>query len=118
MPFIIARVNVPVGKGQETEIKTRMGQAIKLVPGKNESCLMLGIEDSCRFYLRGNRTQKAAYIEAAVFGNEDHVEFDAFAAATTDIFHLALGIPPENIYIRFDDIKAWSAGGAFIDRNR
>lgn len=34
MPFIIARVNVPVSKEQETEIKNRMGRAIALVPGK------------------------------------------------------------------------------------
>jgi phenylpyruvate tautomerase PptA (4-oxalocrotonate tautomerase family) len=118
MPFIIARVNVPVSKEQETKIKTRMGQAIELVPGKNESYLMLGIEDNYRFYLHGDGTQKAAYIEASIFGNEDHSGFDGFAAVTTEIFQQILGIPPENIYIKFDDIKALSAGGAFIDRNR
>lgn len=118
MPFIIARVNVPVSKEQETEIKNRMGRAIELVPGKNESYLMLGIEDNYHFYLRGDGTQKAAYIEASIFGNEDHGGFDAFAAETTEIFCQTLGIPLENIYIKFDDIKAWSVGGAFIDRNR
>lgn len=118
MPFIIARVNVPVSTTQEAEIKTRMGRAIELVPGKNESYLMLGIEDNYHFYLRGDGSQKAAYIEASIFGNEDHAGFDAFAAAMTEIFRQVLGIQPENIYVKFDDIKAWSVGGAFIDRNR
>lgn len=118
MPFIIARVNVPVSKEQETEIKTLMGRAIGLVPGKNESYLMLGIEDEFRFWLRGDGLQKADYIEASIFGNEDHAGFDVFAAETTEIFCQVLGISPENIHIKFDDIRAWSVGGAFIDRNR
>jgi len=53
-----------------------------------------------------------------IFANEDHGGFGAFATKTTEIFCQVLGIPPENIYIKFDDIKAWSVGGAFIDRNR
>ena len=118
MPFVIARVNVPVSREQETEIKSRLGKAIELVPGKNENYLLLGIEDNYHFYLRGDGEQKTAYIEASIFGNEDHVGFDAFAAETAAIFHQVLGIPTENIYIKFDDIQMWSVSGMFIDRNR
>ena len=62
MPFIIARVNVPVSTEQEREIKTILGRAIESVPGKSEKYLMLGIEDNCRFWLRGDNSQPAAYI--------------------------------------------------------
>ena len=118
MPFILAHVNVPVSREQEAEIKTRMGQAIELVPGKNENTLLFGIGENEHLYLRGDGSQKTAYIEASIFGNEDHEGFDAFAAAAADIFRQVLGIPTENVYIRFDDIRAWSVGGSFIDRNR
>ena len=118
MPFVTLRVNVPVRKAQETEIKFQLGKAIELVPGKNENYLLLGIEDNYRFYLRGNGEQKVAYIEASIFGNEDHVGFDAFAAETTAILHQVLGIPPENIYIKFDDIQMWAVNGLFIDHSR
>lgn len=64
MPFVIARVNVPVNK--ELEIKSRLGRAIELVPGKNENYLLPGIEDDFHFYLRGDGEQKAAYIEASI----------------------------------------------------
>lgn len=33
MPFITAKVSTPITKEQETELKTRLGQAIELVPG-------------------------------------------------------------------------------------
>ena len=116
MPCIIAKVNVPVSKEQETKIKSIVGKAIENVPGKNENYLLFGIEDNYRFYLRGNGEQKAAYIQADIFGNEDHIGFDRFGEGITVAFSNVLGIPPENIYIKFDDIKAWSVCGQFIDR--
>ena len=113
MPFVIAKVNVPVSKEQETKIKSLIGKAIESVPGKNENYLLFGIEDNYRFYLRGNGELKAAYIQADIFGNEDHIGFDRFGEGITAAFGSVLGIPPENIYIKFDDIKAWSVGGQF-----
>ena len=116
MPFVIAKVNVPVSKEQEIQIKSLIGRAIESVPGKNENYLLFGIEDDYHFYLRGSGEQKIAYIQADIFGDEDHMGFDRFGAEMTAAFHEVLGIPPENIYIKFDDIKAWSVGGQYIDR--
>ena len=50
--------------------------------------------------------------------NRKRTGFDAFAAETTATFHQVLGIPPENIYIKFDDIQMWSVSGMFIDRRK
>lgn len=116
MPFVIAKVNVPVNRAQEEEIKARVGKTIEHVPGKNEHFLLFGLEDDYHFYLRGDSNQKIAYIQADIFGNEDHAGFDRFGAEVTATFHQVLDIPPENIYIKFDDIKAWSVGGMYIDR--
>lgn len=116
MPFVIAKVNVPVSEEQEEEIKKRLGKAIERVPGKSEEYLLFGIEDGYHFYLCGDGTQKVAYIQADIFGNEDHRGFDRFGAEMTASFRDVLGIPPQNIYIKFDDIKAWSVSGQFIDR--
>ena len=116
MPFVIAKVNTPISKAQEAEIKTRLGKAIENIPGKSEDSLLFSIEDNCHLYLRGDGEQKIAYIQAGIFGNEDHMGFGRFGAEATATFREVLGIPFENIYIRFDDITAWSVGGMFIDR--
>ena len=118
MPFVMAKVNTPVSHEQETVIKSRMGKAIERVPGLNENYLLFGLEDEQSLYLRGDGQQKIAYIEASLFGTEAHVGFSDFGAAMTTAFQEVLDIPAENIYIKFDDIKAWSVGGQFIDRNR
>ena len=115
MPFVMAKVNVPVSHDQELELKSRLGKAIEAVPGLNENYLLFGIEDNCRLYLRGKDTWKIAYIEASLFGRPVHTGFGVFAAEMTAAFQGVLGIPPENIYIKFDDIKTWSTNGQFID---
>ena len=117
MPFIIARVNTPVTHEQEIAIKSRLGQAIESVPGKSEEYLMVGIEADYHFYLRGAE-QKAAYIEVSIFGNEAHLGYDTLSAEITETMEQELHIPPENVYIKYDDIKAWSVNGFYIDRAR
>ena len=44
-----------------------------------------------------------------------HVGFDRFAAAVSRAFDDVLGVPPENVFIRFGDIGVWSAGCAAFD---
>ncbi len=114
MPFIIARVNVSVGTEQEQEIKSCLGRAIEFVPGKNELNLMICLEDNCRIWLRGQNTIPAAYIEAGIFGNDSHTGYNMLTAAVTETFSTVLGISPENIYIKYDDIHVWGVSGFTI----
>ncbi len=118
MPFLISRVNVPITKEQEVQLKSWMGQAIERVPGKSEEYLLLDLQDNCRLWLRGDDSRPAAYIEAAIFGNESHAGYDALTAELTLAFQQVLGIPPENIYLKYDDITAWGVGGMYIDRRQ
>lgn len=118
MPFITARISIPIDKEQELEIKTRLGKAIEAVPGKSEEYLLCSIEDKCHLYLRGNGDIPVAYIEVAIWGNERHLGYDMFTAETTKIFSEILDISPDNIYLRYSDIPDWGVGGMNFDRNR
>lgn len=117
MPFVMARTNVPVSKEQELEIKPRFGKVIGLVPGKSEEYLLMGIEDNCRMWLRGDNAPMV-YIEAAIFGNEQHYGYDRLTAGITRIYNEVLDIPPENVYIKYDDISSWGVRGMFIEGRR
>ena len=86
MPFIKAKVSCPISPEQEIELKTRMGKAIELVPGKSEEYLLLEFEDNARLWLRGDHVRPTAYIEAAIFGNESHAGYPAFTVAVTEIY--------------------------------
>ena len=117
MPFIKFKTSCPVTSEQEIRIKTLMGKAIELVPGKSEEYLLLEFEDNCRLWLRGKNDAPIAYIEAAIFGNEPHYGYDKFTAAVTQIIADTLNISPDHIYLKFEDIPAWGVQGMYIDRN-
>ena len=87
MPFIIARVNLPVNIEQEQEIKARLGHAIESVPGKSEKYLMIGFEDKYHFWLRGDNSKPAAYIEVSIFGNEKHYGYEKLTYEITEAFN-------------------------------
>ena len=117
MPFIKAKVSCPVSPEQESELKTGMGKAIELVPGKSEEYLLLEFEENCRLWLRGKNDEPIVYIEAAIFGNKMHYGYDAFTAEVTKLFAKVLNIRPDHIYIKYEDIIAWGVQGMYIDRN-
>lgn len=116
MPFIVSKVSVAVTEEQELTLKTRLGKAIELIPGKSEEYLLLNFEGNCHLYLRGDNSRPMAYITASIFGNEDHAGFSQFTAEVTKIYQEVLGIAPEDCYIKFDDISSWAVSGRFIDR--
>ena len=109
---------MPVSEEQELQIKSRLGRAISLIPGKSEESLMVGFEDSHHLYLRGDGSQPTAYLEVSVFGNESHYGYDALTAEITRIYNDVLGIASDHIYIRYDDIRIWGASGVAFDRSQ
>ena len=69
MPFININTNVSVSKAQETAVKTRLGKAIELIPGKSESWLMVGFEPERPMYFRGIDSGRIAFVEVSVYGS-------------------------------------------------
>lgn len=118
MPFILSKVNVPISKEQEISLKSQLGKAIELVPGKSENSLLTGFEDNYHLYLCGDDSEPIAYIEASIFGNERHYGYDLLTTEITRIFHEVLDIPRKNIYIRFVDIPVWGVNGMSVDRRQ
>ena len=118
MPFILARLSVPVTAKEEQDLKKRIGLAMELIRGKSEANLLLGLQGDYHFFLRGEEREAVAYLEVKIFGNEDHFGFDRFTKAITEAFHEVLRIPLENIFLLFSDITAWAVNGVFFDRRR
>ena len=91
MPFIKTKVSCELTEKQELALKKCFGKAIALIPGKSEAYLLLEFESKAHLWLRGEHDAPIAYIEAAIFGNEDHAGFDAFTYEITKAFAEILG---------------------------
>ena len=112
MPFIDSKVSVKVTKEQETELKSRLGQAISLIPGKSESWLMVGIEDEYHLYFRGEDSEPMAFVEVRIFGGPNRDAFEKMTAEITKIYGEVLGIAADHMYIKYSATTDWGWNGS------
>ena len=111
MPFIDSKVSVKITQEQENELKTRLGQAISLIPGKSESWLMTGFEDDYHLYFRGDNSEPIAYIEVRLFGGPNKVAFQKMTEEITKIYGEVLGIASDHMYIKYSATPDWGWNG-------
>lgn len=111
MPFIDSKVSVSISKEQEAELKSRLGQAISIIPGKSEQWLMTGFESNYHLYFRGDNSKPMAFIEVKVFGRENPKAFDALTAKICQIYEEVLGISSDCIYVKYEAVQNWGWNG-------
>lgn len=109
MPFINTKTNVSVSKEKEIAIKTKLGQAVSLIPGKSESWLMVGFEPECSLYFRGNDNEKIAFVEVKIYGKASKSACDKLTSAITDILKSELDIV--HVYIKYEEVDIWGFDG-------
>ncbi len=111
MPFISTKTNVSISKEKETELKSRLGKAIEILPGKTESWLMLAIEGNIPMYFKGDDTKPTAFIEVKVFGGAPSDAYAKMTEELTGIYGDILGIAPDRMYIRYLGSQDWGWNG-------
>ncbi|MBR4719662.1 MAG: hypothetical protein IKP31_05405 [Lachnospiraceae bacterium] len=111
MPFIDSKVSIKITEEQEKELKTRLGQAISLIPGKSENWLMTGFEDNYHLYFRGDNSEPIAYIEVRIFGGPNKAAFQKMTEEITKIYGDVLGIAPDHMYIKYSATPDWGWNG-------
>ena len=112
MPFINSKVNVKTTADQQREIKTRLGQAIAILPGKSESWLMIDLEDEQKMYFRGDDSEPLAFISVNCYGRADENAFRKMTAELTKIYGDVLGVKPDHMYIKYDASMYWGWNGS------
>ena len=112
MPFINAKVSVPISQEQEEQLKERLGQAITIIPGKSEQWLMTGFQDNYHLYFRGDNSQPSAFIEVQIYGNSNPSAFDQLTGEITKILNDILQIAPDHIYIKYSTTSDWGWNGS------
>ncbi len=111
MPYINTTVNTTVTKEAQTAIKTRLGKAISLIPGKTEEWLMLSFNENKDMYFRGSNEKPLAYVTVSLFGSASDSAYDALTAEITEIVGEELAIEPSCIYVKYEEINHWGWNG-------
>ena len=110
MPFISTKVSCELTKEKEEILKKRFGESIALI-GKSEGWLMLGFEDNCRLWFKGNQNGDSAYIEVSLFGKAGAAQYEKLTAAITDAVSEELPIAPDRIYVKYEEASTWGWNG-------
>lgn len=111
MPYINSKVSIELSKEKESIIKAKLGKAISLIRGKSEAYLMLNFQDNCRMYFGGKNDSPIAMVEVKIFGSADADDYDVLTSEICKIFNEELGIPQNNIYVKYDEVENWGWNG-------
>ncbi len=111
MPFINSKVNVTLSEEEKTALKTRLGQAISLIPGKSENWLMVGFEDNCSLYFKGKNDTKMAFVEVKLFGHASEHDYGQLTAEICNIHQEVLSIAQDKIYVKYEEVDHWGWNG-------
>lgn len=111
MPFINSKVSVAMTAEQKESVKTKLGQAISLIPGKSEHWLMVGFEDEYDLYFQGNQNGPTAFVEVKIFGKASPGVFEELTGAICGIFNEVLGISEDRIYVKYEEVAYWGWNG-------
>ena len=112
MPFIDVKTTASVSDEKCDTIKSELGKAIALIPGKSESWLMVGIEPETRIWFRGDASSDSAMVTVAVFGTVSDRDSSNLTGRITQILSGELGISPDRIYVSYSEHDKWGWNGS------
>ncbi len=111
MPYISTKTTVTLNQEKKDAIKTKLGKAIELIPGKSESWLMLAFEDNCSMYFKGSKENPLAFVEVKLYGKASSDAYRKLTKAITDIISEELSIRPDCIYVKYEEVATWGWNG-------
>ena len=110
MPFININYSHNITPEQETELKTALGSAVSIL-GKTESWLMLGFEQECSLYFRGEKSEKIAFVDVSLYGPASPAAFFIIYSEICVIYTDVLGVPADKIYVKYAPTDCWGWNG-------
>lgn len=112
MPFIDSKITCKLSDTQKDTLKSALGQIIATVPGKSETYLMVGFNEDYPLYFGGKKLDKGAFVEVKIFGSAPKSALEQVTAKICDLYEKELGIPPKNVYIKYEFVDNWGWNGS------
>ena len=106
MPYIHTKTNTKISPEKEVVLKTELGKAIALIPGKTERWLMLNFTDNERMWFAGDDAP-TDILEVELLGSASDSEYDLLTAKLTEIVSAELEIDPARVYIKYEELEHW-----------
>ena len=112
MPYISTKTNVKLTDDKCESIKKKLGKAIELIPGKSESWLMVSFDDEGKLYFKGKSDRPLAFVEVKLLGKASRDAYNNLTREITNILNEELGIQPDGIYVKYEEVSNWGWNGS------
>ena len=107
MPFIEVKTSAALTAEKCEAIKSGLGKAISLIPGKSESWLMVEVTPDCKIWFRGDDSADSAMVRVAVYGSVSDRDASKLTAEITRILGAEAGISPDRVYVSYSEHDKW-----------
>jgi phenylpyruvate tautomerase PptA (4-oxalocrotonate tautomerase family) len=111
MPYISTKTTAVISAEKREAIKSKVGKAIELIPGKSENWLMLSFDDGSNMYFKGSSEKPLAFVEVKLFGKASADAYSKLTQAITQILSDELSITPDCIYVKYEEVTNWGWNG-------
>lgn len=111
MPCIRIQSSCAMSETAKRNIKSALGKAIAVIPGKSESWLMVVLEGDAEIYFKGNADEPSAYVAVGAYGAPNERAFNALTGEICKILHDELGISPNRVYVQYSTTEHWGWNG-------
>ena len=106
MPYIDVTTNVPLEKAEIEALKSDLGDAITLIPGKSEGWLMVGVTPGSDLFFKGSDAPCAMF-DVSIFGSADSSAYDALTKRICSISSERLGVSADRTYVKYSEYSRW-----------
>ncbi|WP_027624157.1 phenylpyruvate tautomerase MIF-related protein [Clostridium lundense] len=114
MPYINSTITLKLSEEKKENIKTKLGKIISEIPGKSEEWLMVGFNDNHTLYFRGEKKEKAAFVQVQICGSTDRKYKNKVTESICTLLQQELSISKDNIYVTFQEIQDWGWNGTLF----
>lgn len=111
MPYIGISTSKTLSNEQKTALKAALGEAIAVIPGKDESRLMVDIADGHEMFFAGEK-RDLAYLDVKCYGTTTLEAKKAFTEAAFRAVQQTTGLPENGIYLTCTDFANWGTLGS------
>ncbi|MCL2023326.1 MAG: phenylpyruvate tautomerase MIF-related protein [Oscillospiraceae bacterium] len=110
MPYIETVTNQMLPPESTDAIAKKLGAAIELI-GKSENWLQLSFAGGAKMYFQGKEVPQV-YARVALVGSASDSAYAKLTARICEIYGEELGVPPDKIYIQYEEARVWGWNGS------
>ncbi|NMA26050.1 MAG: hypothetical protein GX936_10380 [Clostridiales bacterium] len=115
MPYIRISATKKLTCEKQAELVKGLGEALSIIPGKDERGLIVDIEDGKTMFAGGVKQENFVFADVRYFSNFEYHIKKKFTQAVFEAFGSVLGTKPDQAFLNITEYNTWGGFGDFKD---